>query len=246
MIFFVTGGSRGIGAEVVKLLVAAGHDVAFTYATRRDLADAVVAEAARIAVDRRCCGYELDVSDSAAVERVGEQVLQDFGTVDVVVLNAGVNRPGLAVSMTDEDWRRVIEVNLTGSFFVCRQFLPAFLDKRKGRFILISSLAMNGMTGLANYAASKAGLIGLSSTLAKEYGRKGITSNVLCLGFFDTDMTRELMPERLTKWWSELSPVGRIGKVSEIVQAILYLSSDAAAFTNGTTLSLTGGLDWGP
>lgn len=246
MIFFVTGGSRGIGAGIVKGLVAAGHDVAFTYATRADLAETVIAEAVKSAPDRKCRSYALDISDSSAVERVVDAVIEDFGTVDAVVLNAGINRPGLAVAMSDEDWRAVLDVNLTGAFFVCRQFLPTFLANGKGRFIYISSLAMTGMSGLASYAASKAGLVGLAMTLAKEYGRKGITSNVLTLGFFDTDMTRELMTAAQIKFWHDFSPVGRIGAISEVTQAILYIASDQAGFMNGETLNLTGGLYWAP
>jgi NAD(P)-dependent dehydrogenase (short-subunit alcohol dehydrogenase family) len=246
MIFFVTGGSRGIGAGVVKELVAAGHSVAFTYAAQADLAEAVAAEALAGNDGAQCRAYALDVRDPEAVERVADEVLDAFGSVDVVVLNAAINRPGLVVSMSDEDWRDVIDVNLTGSFFVCRQFLPTFLANRRGRFIHISSLAMHGISGLASYAASKAALIGLSATLAKEYGRKGVTSNVLSLGFFDTDMSRELMPERQIRFWNEFCPVGRIGEIPEIAHAILYLASDAAGFMNGETLNLTGGVNWAP
>lgn len=246
MNFFLTGGSRGVGAGVVKGLVDKGHDVAFTYAHQKEAADAVVADALTDVPDRVCRAYEMELSDSEAVERVVDEVLDDFETIDAVVLNAAVNRPGLLISMSDEDWQEVINVNLTGSFYVCRQFLPAFLANGGGRFIHISSLAMNGIAGLSNYAASKAGLAGLSMTLAKEYGRKGITSNVLALGFFDTDMTRELMPERQVQFWHDFSPVGRIGEISEITEAIAYLASDAAGFMNGETLNLTGGVNWAP
>ncbi len=246
MIFFLTGGSRGIGANVVKELVAEGHDVAFTYATRKDLAEQIASEALAEHRGRRCQPYDLDLADPEGIERVVDQVIEDFDTVDAVVLNAAINRPGLLISMSDEDWLDVININLNGNFFVCRQFLPTFLAKGRGRFIHISSVAMNGIGGLSSYAASKAALVGLSATIGKEYGRKGITSNILSLGFFDTDMTRELMPERQIQFWMEFAPAGRLGDFAEVTQAILYLASDAAGFVNGETLNLTGGVTWAP
>jgi NAD(P)-dependent dehydrogenase (short-subunit alcohol dehydrogenase family) len=246
MIFFITGGSRGIGGAIVRDVLAAGHDVAFTYRERRELAEAQLAWAQRHAPKQTCRAYALDIADAAAVERVIDQALDDFNGVDVVVNNAAVNRPGLAVSVADEDWRAVIDTNLSGTFYVCRQVLPTFLSNGRGRFIHISSIAARGMTGLVAYAASKAGLVGLSATLAKEYGRKGITSNVLTLGFFETDMTREQMPQQAKDYWYKFSPAGRMGEMQEISGTVLYLASDAAAFMNGETVSLLGGLSWAP
>ncbi len=246
MIFFVTGGSRGIGAAIVRDVLTAGHDVAFTYVSRGDLADEQVAWAGKHAHGRDCRAYRLDVRDSTAVERIADRALEDFDGVDVVVTNAAVNRTSLAASLSDEDWRAVIDTNLTGSFYVCRQFLPAFLAKKRGRFIHISSIAATGMTGQTAYSASKAGLAGLSLALAKEYGRKGITSNVLALGFFETDMTREQMPEWARDFWFKFCPAGRMGEMSEISGTVLYLASDAGAFINGETISLMGGLTWAP
>jgi len=150
------------------------------------------------------------------------------------------------VSMSDEEWRTVIDTNLTGAFYVCRQFLPTFLGGGFGRIILISSIGAHGVSGQANYAASKAGLLGLSAALAKEYGRKGITSNVVVAGFFDTDMTREGMSEANRSFWLKYCPVGRVGELGEVSKAVLFLASDAASFINGQTLGVTGGLDWAP
>src|SRR5437762_7770499 len=127
MIFFVTGGSRGIGAAIVLEAIGLGHDVAFTYWNHAELADRVVARAREIGPGRRCHAYRLDVRDSAAVEAVGDQALDEFGTVDTVVANAGVNVPGLAVTLSDDAWHTVLDTNLSGAFYVCRQFLPAFL-----------------------------------------------------------------------------------------------------------------------
>jgi NAD(P)-dependent dehydrogenase (short-subunit alcohol dehydrogenase family) len=245
MRFLITGGSRGIGATLVLEAVAAGHDVAFTYRERADRAGEVV-EQARRGPGRRCTAYPMDVRDPAAVEEVGDRILEDLGGLDVVVGNAACNRPGLAATASDEDWQEVLQTNLSGAFYVCRFFLPAFLATGFGRFIHISSVGMHGMTGQAAYAASKAGLLGLSGTLAKEYGRKGITSNVLVLGYFETDMTREHLSAGNQRLWEQLCPVGRTGNASEVAQAVLFLASAGAGFINGQTIHLTGGMDWVP
>ncbi len=246
MIFFVTGGARGIGEAIVLEAAKQGHDVALTYHTSVDRAQSVVRKAREIAPKGRFFAYPLDVRDSSAVEKVGDLVLDDLGTVHAVVANAGVNLNGLAVSMSDEDWKTVIDTNLTGSFYVCRQFLPAMMANRFGRIVLISSLGRGGVTGQASYAASKAGLLGLSSTLAKEYGRKGITSNVVVPGFFDTDMTREGMSDANKEFWLRYCPLGRMGELSEIAKVVMFLASDAATYVNGESISVTGGLDWAP
>jgi NAD(P)-dependent dehydrogenase (short-subunit alcohol dehydrogenase family) len=246
MVFFVTGGSRGIGAAIVLDAIRTGHDVAFTYLRRQEQALEVVEQARRLRPEGTCRAYQLDVRDSAAVEKVGDQVLDEFETVHAVVANAGVNLNNLAVSMSDEEWQTVIDTNLTGAFYVCRQFLPTFLGGGFGRIILISSIGAHGVSGQANYAASKAGLLGLSAALAKEYGRKGITSNVVVAGFFDTDMTREGMSEANRSFWLKYCPVGRVGELGEVSKAVLFLASDAASFINGQTLGVTGGLDWAP
>jgi NAD(P)-dependent dehydrogenase (short-subunit alcohol dehydrogenase family) len=246
MNFLITGGSRGIGSTLVLEVVAAGHDVAFTYRERADRAGDVVEQARRLAPSRRCLAYPLDVRDPAAVEEVGDSILADLGGLDVVVGNAACNRVGLAATTSDEDWREVLETNLSGAFYLCRFFLPTFLAAGFGRFIHISSVAMHGMTGQAAYAASKAGLVGLSGTLGKEYGRKGITSNVLVLGFFETDMTRENLSPANRQMWDQLCPVGRTGQASEVARAVLFLASAEAGFVNAQTIHLTGGMDWVP
>jgi len=246
MIIFVTGGSRGIGEAIVLEAARQGHDVAFTYLTRKPCADAVVARAAGFAPDRCIRAYPLDVRDSVAVEEVGDRVVEEFGTVDVVVANAGVNLNGLVISTSDEDWQTVVDTNLSGTFYVCRQFLPTFLASGFGRIIIMSSLGHAGVSGQASYAASKAGLLGLSATLAKEYGRKGITSNVVLPGFFDTDMTREGMSESNREFWLRYCPLGRVGAVEEAAQVVLFLASGAASYINGQAIAVNGGLDWAP
>jgi len=243
-VMFITGGSRGIGAGLVRAAAAHGYDVAFTYRERCDAAQALLLEVRAASPHVRCAAYQLDVRDSSAVERVGDQVVDEFETVHVVVANAAVTHAGLAFSTSDEDWRDVIETNLTGAFFVARQFLPSFLANGFGRFVFMSSIASKGMTGDAAYSASKAGLLGLSGSLAKEYGRKGITSNALLMSFFETDMTRKELSQGSRAFYEQHSPVGRIGRVEEVAAAVLFLASDGSAFVNGQEIGVTGGLDW--
>ncbi len=245
MVFFVTGGSRGIGSEIVLQAVAAGHDVAFTYVRDQAAAEDVLRRAREVRPAGRCAAYQLDVADAAQVERVGDRVLEDFDTVDAVVNCAGIRRDNLAVSMADEEWAEVLAANLTGPFYVCRQFLPTMLANRFGRIVNISSVQYNGGTGQANYAASKAGLHGLTLTLAKEYGRKGITANVIVPGFFETDMTRDTLPDALPEHWRKHCPMpgGRFGRLSELAGTVLFLTSEAGGFINGEILHVTGGLN---
>lgn len=243
MTFLVTGGSRGIGKAIVLDAARAGIPVAFTYATKPDLAKEVVAEAERDAKGVQVKAYELDVRDSGRVDETVEQIIDDFGDVSVLVNNAGINRPGLAMSMSDEDWKDVIDTNLTGAFFMVRALLPHFLSNRKGSFIHVSSIATYGISGQISYCAAKAGLLGLSRGLAKEYGPKGVRSNVLMLGLFDTDMVREGLSQSNRDFWLKYCPCQRFGEVREISQVCLYLASDAANFVNGQEMTLTGGLE---
>jgi len=244
--FLVTGGSRGIGEAIALEAAGQGHGVAFTY-----LANAAqAADVERRAVDAGATGrvkaYQMDVKDSASVERAGDAILDDFDSIEVVVSNAGINRPNLLVQMDDEEWDEVIRTNLTGAFYVARYFIPSMLSRRFGRFILISSLGYRGITGQANYCASKAGLHGLAWAIAKEYGRRGITANVVVPGVFDTDMTREGLSTANKDFWIQYCPAGRMGNLSELSQLVTFLASDAAGFINGQEIPINGGLDWAP
>lgn len=243
-VMFVTGGSRGIGAGIVQGAVAAGWDVAFTYRTREAEAQAVVERAKALRPDARCQAFRLDVRDSADVERAADEALAAFGTVHAVVLNAAVTHAGLAFSTTDDEWRNVLDTNLTGSFYVVRQFLPELLANRFGRLVFISSIASKGMAGDVAYCASKAGMLGLSASLAKEYGRKGITSNALLLSLFETEMTDAELGADKRRFYELHCPVGRIGQVSDVAAAVLYLAGDGGSFVNGQEIGVTGGLDW--
>lgn len=243
---FITGGSSGIGAQLVKDSVRAGYDVGFTYYRETENAEAVLAEAHVIDPQAKVRAWNLDVRISDDVETVVDEAIETFGEVQIVVCNAGITRTGLIFSMSDEDWRDVIDTNLTGAFFVCRQFLPHFVGRRYGRFIHISSIAMYGMAGQAGYCASKAGLEALSNSIAKEYGVKGVTSNTLALGLIDAGLTTTDASERTVNFWKEHCPAGRLGDISEIAGAVHFLASPAASFVNGDTIHLAGGLNRAP
>ncbi len=246
MVYFVTGGSRGIGAAIVLRAVADGHDVAFSYLGNEERAQEVVARAAEHRAESKVKAYRMDVRDAAEVERVGDEILDEFETVDVVVNNAGINRDNLAVSMSDEEWHDVLATNLHGPFYVARQFLTNMLMNRFGRIINISSVSATGCSGQINYATSKAGLVGLTRTLAKEYGKKGITANIVIPGWFETEMTHDTMPESSMKFWLDLCPKRRTGKLDELTGVVAFLASPEAEFVNGAEIPVTGGLDHAP
>jgi len=243
---FITGGSRGIGRAFVREAVVQGWDVAFTYAARSDAADVVVQDATRLAPGARVRAYCLDVRDAAAVDAVADEVVEAFGGVTAVIPNAGVNLNGLAYAVSNEDWSTVIDTNLTGSFYVCRAFLPELVSRRHGRILLLSSVTAAGASGQAAYAASKAGLVGLAKTLAKEYGPKNITTNVVVPGYFETDMTKETMSPALSAFAVEYCPMRRLGQLDELVKTMCFLIGDSAGFINGDEIRVTGGLDWAP
>ncbi len=246
MVYFITGGSRGIGASIVLEAIRRGHNVAFTYLGRKEKAREVEEKAQELRPGCKCRAYRMDVRDPTEVDRVGEQILEDFEDVHVVVNNAAINRDNIAVSMTDEEWHDVLATNLHGPFYVCRFFLSTMLANRFGRIINISSVSASGATGQINYATSKAGLSGLTKSLAKEYGRKGITANLVIPGFFDTEMTRETMSEESKFFWHKYCPVRRVGEVDELSKVIAFLASEDATFVNGAELTVTGGLDYAP
>ena len=233
MILFITGGSRGIGRTLVLKALEDGWDVAFTYNNNKIEAESTLESAIKLYPNRRCNAYKLDVRKSDEMEDVMEQVLSDMGSLDAVVCNAGINSNNLACSMSNEEWQDVIDTNLTGSFYTIRQALPFFLSNKKGKFVLISSIAKDGISGQANYSASKAGLVGLSAVIAKEYGSKGIRSNVVVPGFFDTDMTAHTMSKELKEFWISFCPMKRMGTLEELANAILFLVSDKSSFIMG-------------
>jgi NAD(P)-dependent dehydrogenase (short-subunit alcohol dehydrogenase family) len=243
---FVTGGSRGIGRAIVLRLVRDGIPTAFTYVGNEAAMRETLDMARELGSGVEVRAYRMDVKDSAQVEQIAEQVIEDFRTVGVVVNNAGIVRNAVAAMMSDEDWLEVIAADLSGPFFVIRSFLAHMMGKRWGRIINISSLAQEGSSGQANYAAAKAGLIGLTKTLAREYGPRGITSNVVTVGYVATDMTENHMASKLQQIWMEYCPLKRVGTAEEIASLVHYLSSEEAGFINGEVIRVAGGLSYAP
>lgn len=243
---FVTGGSRGIGRSIVLRLVKAGIPTACTYVGNKAAMEETQDLAADLDGAAVLKAYRMDVTDSSEVERVADQAVDDFPTLGIVVNNAGIVRNNTAAMMSDEQWHEVIAADLTGPFFVIRSFLAHLIGKRWGRIINISSLAQEGSSGQVNYAAAKAGLIGLTKTLAREYGPRGITSNIVTVGYVETDMTDQNMATKLHDIWLEYCPIKRIGTAEEIASLVHYLAGEEAGFINGEVIRVAGGLTYAP
>lgn len=246
MNFFITGGSRGIGRAIVLKLVSEGNGCAFTYAGNKTAAEETLKEAAALNPSVPVKSYQLDVKNPDQVEQVIEEAIKDFENIDGVVNNAAVVRNNAAALMSNDEWNEVIATNLTGPFYVCRTFLMHFISNRFGRIVNISSLAQDGCSGQANYAASKAGLIGLTKTLAKEYGSKGITANAVTVGYVQTDMTKDNMAEALHKFWLQHCPVKKITSSGDIAELVAFLLTKKTEFINGEVIRVSGGLTYAP
>lgn len=239
-IALITGGSRGIGRAIALKLADEGCDVAVVYAGNEAAASATVAEIEEKGV--RAAAFKCDVSDAAQAIDTVNQVIETLGTPDVLVNNAGIIRDGLAMRMKPEDFAAVIDTNLNGAFHMIRACLPAFVRRRSGRIVNIASVSgMMGNAGQANYAASKAGLIGLTKTVAREVAARGITVNAVAPGFIETDMTKS-MSEAALKKGVEAVPMGRIGKPEDVANAVAFLASDAASYITGCVLKVDGGM----
>ncbi len=243
---FVTGGSRGIGRAIVLRLVQEGIPTAFTYVGNEEAARETMSLAAAAKSPAAVKCYRLDVKDSGQVEAVADEVMEEFPNLGIVVNNAGVVRNNTAAMMSDEQWQEVIAADLSGPFFVIRSFLAHLMGKRWGRIVNISSLAQEGSSGQVNYAAAKAGLIGLTKTIAREYGPRGITANVVTVGYVETDMTDRHMATKLHDIWMEYCPMKRVGTAEEIASLVFYLACEEAGFINGEVVRVAGGLSYAP
>jgi 3-oxoacyl-[acyl-carrier protein] reductase len=243
---FVTGGSRGIGRGIVLKMIKEGYGCAFTYAGNVEAAEETIRQAKEIRKDCSIISYKMDQKDASEVEQVLENAIDDFGDFGVLVNNAAILKDNVLAFMSDEEWDDVLKTNLYGPFYVTRGMLMHFLSNKFGRIISISSLSQGGSSGQANYAASKAGLVALSNTIAREYGPKKITSNIVVVGYVPTDMTKDNMNNELSKIWNDYCPTRRVGKAEEIADAVYYLTTETAGFINGETLHVTGGLTYAP
>ncbi len=243
---FVTGGSRGIGRAIVLKLVSSGYGCAFTYVGHRQAADETLEMARAISPKAPLYCYQLDVRDSAAVEKTSEAAIAALGDVHVVVNNAAIVRNNAMALMTDEEWGDVVATNLSGPFFVTRSFLMHFLSNRFGRIVSISSLAAEGSSGQANYAAAKAGLEAVTKTVAKEYGPKGITANTVVVGYVQTGMTDDHLSAELRDGWVRYCPAKRVGTAEEVASIVYYLTTEHAGFINGEVIRVAGGLTFAP
>jgi len=232
----VTGASGGIGGEIAKVLHAQGATVALS-GTRVEPLEALAAELGGRAHVLPC---NLGVAEE--VEALPKAAAQAMGSVDVLVNNAGITRDGLFMRMSDDDWASVLEVNLTSTMRLCRGVLRAMMKARWGRIVNISSVVgTTGNPGQGNYAASKAGMIGMSKSLAIEVASRGITVNAVAPGFITTAMTEKLNDEQKAKILTQV-PAGRMGDASEVAAAVLYLASQEAAYVTGATLHVNGGM----
>ncbi|HNQ03755.1 MAG TPA: 3-oxoacyl-ACP reductase FabG [Thiobacillaceae bacterium] len=238
-IALVTGASRGIGQAILHALGRAGATVVGT-ATSESGAAGIGQGLADAGLKGE--GMPLDVTDAKQVEALVEQVLARHGRIDVLVNNAGITRDNLLMRMKDEEWDDILDTNLSSVFRLSRAVLRPMMKARFGRIISIASVVgAAGNAGQTNYSAAKAGMIGFSKSLAQEVGSRGITVNCVAPGFIDTDMTRAL-PEPARVKLLERIPLGKLGTVEDIAQAVVFLASDAAGYVTGTTLHVNGGM----
>lgn len=230
----VTGASRGIGRAIAEAFAREGARVACVATTlpnAQATADAVGGAA-----------YACDVSDAMQVSETFERIEKEMGVPHVLVNNAGITRDTLLVRMKDEDWDRVLDVNLKGAFLCTRAVTKGMMKARAGRIVNVSSIiGETGNAGQANYAASKAGLFGLTKSVAKELGARGVTCNAVAPGFIETEMTHGL-PDEMKAHIQRTAPAGRLGRAEDVAAAVLFLASDGAAYITGQTLTVDGGL----
>lgn len=241
-VVLVTGASRGIGAGILEAFLKAGATVVGS-ATSEAGAEKITARIAELGGQGR--GVVLNVNDADAGQKAVADVVEAYGRIDVLVNNAGITRDTLALRMKDEQWDEVIETDLTAAFRLARACIRPMMKQRQGAIISITSVVgAMGNAGQANYAAAKAGLIGMSKSLAREIGSRGITVNCVAPGFIDTDMTREL-PEAHRDALLAQIPLGRLGRTDDIANACLFLASDVGRYVTGTTLHVNGGMFMG-
>ena len=239
-IALVTGGSRGIGAAICDELAAAGAVVAVNYARNADAAAAVCERIA--AAGGTAHAVQGDIGSAAGAAALVEHVESEIGPIAALVNNAGITRDDLIMRLSEESWREVIDTNLGGAFFTCRAVARPMMKRRAGAIVNMSSIVgVSGNAGQTNYAASKAGLLGLTKSLAKELGSRGIRVNAIAPGYIATELT-DALPEAARDAILGATPLGRLGEPEDVARAVRFLVSDAAAFVTGDVLAVDGGL----
>ncbi len=236
----VTGGSRGIGRAICLELGRNGASVAFVYAGNEEKAKETLTLLAELGVTAKA--YRCDVADFTATQQLVKDVTDDFGGVDILVNNAGITRDNLVMRMSENEFDEVVSVNLKGAFNLIRHTSAGFLRKRAGRIVNITSDAgLMGNPGQANYSAAKAGMVGLTKSVAKELGSRGITCNAVAPGFIHTDMTAA-MNAQILETAQQLIPLKRLGEPEDVAKAVAFLCSDGAAYITGQVICVDGGL----
>src|ERR1700759_1677130 len=238
----ITGGSKGIGRKIAEKFAEHGANVAFTYLSSVEKGQALEQELKAFGTQVK--GYRSDASKFDEADKLINDIIADFSTLNIVVNNAGITKDGLLMRMTEDQWDEVIDVNLKSIFNVTKAASKIMMKNRAGVFINISSVVgVQGNAGQANYAASKAGIIGFSKSIAKELGSRNIRTNVIAPGFIRTEMTHYLKEGEGTKAFLEKIPLGRFGSAEEIANTTLFLASDMSSYITGQVISACGGLN---
>lgn len=236
----ITGGSRGIGRGIAIVLAKHGANIAFTYSSSVDSAISLTEEISALNV--KCKGYQSNAANFEDSQKLVDQILLDFDNIDVLINNAGITKDNLLMRMTEEDFDKVIDVNLKSVFNMVKAVQRTFLKNRSGSIINISSIVgVKGNAGQANYAASKAGIIGFSKSIALELGSRNIRSNVIAPGFIQTEMTEKLNQDVVNQWISGI-PLKRGGTTEDVANLCLFLSSDLSSFITGQVINVDGGM----
>lgn len=236
----ITGASRGIGRGIAVVLAKHGANIAFTYSKSVDAAISLSDEITKLSV--KCKGYQSNAESFEDSQKLIDQIIKDFGNIDVLINNAGITKDNLLMRMTEDDFDKVIEVNLKSVFNMVKAVQRTFLKNRSGSIINISSIVgVKGNAGQSNYAASKAGIIGFSKSIALELGSRNIRSNVVAPGFIQTEMTDQLNEEVVNQWINGI-PLKRGGTTEDVANLCLFLSSDLSTFITGQVINVDGGM----